>query len=147
MNRGKAELVIVERLPSVGAWELYLFRGEETGETVCKVALRPGAPDGVEYGVFRGEDGEPSATGTLAQPTRFSDVEREDVLKELLTIYASKLPALRGGVEFDFYCERDEQGDVEEEDARGEDDDGADDDDDGEGAGDAEEDADDDVDR
>ena len=142
MGSRRAERVIAERLPSLGAWELYLFRGEESAKTVCKVALRPGTPDGVEYGVFRGEDGEPSATGALAQPASWSDEERGDVLKEILTIYESRLPALRGGVEFDFYCERYEQGDVEEEDAGGTDEDDADEDD-----ADDEEDADDDDDR
>lgn len=129
---GRPETVIAERLPNLGAWELYLFTGEESAKTVCKVALRAGTPDGVEYGVFRGEDGEPSATGAIAPRGSWSDEAREDVLKEILTIYGSKLPELRGGVVFDFYCEREDPDDVEEEDAASEDDaaEDADDDDD-----------------
>ncbi len=130
MGKGRPETVIAERLPNLGAWELYLFTGEESARTVCKVALRTGTPDGVEYGVFRGEDGEPSATGAIAPRGSWSDEAREDVLKEILTIYGSKLPELRGGVVFDFYCEREDPDDVEEEDAAAEDDDDAVDDND-----------------
>jgi hypothetical protein len=109
MGKRRAETVIAERLPDLGTWELYVLKGVESGDTVCKVALRPGTPDGVEYGVFRGEDGEPSAAGALGPRGSWSDEAREDALKELLTIYRSKLPALRGGVMFDFYCEREEE--------------------------------------
>jgi hypothetical protein len=133
MGKRRAEVVIAERLPDIGAWELYLLTGEESGVTVCKVALRAGTPEGVEYGIFRGEDGEPSATGALAPPGSWSDEAREDALKELLTIYRSKLPALRGGVIFDFYGERDaaqENPFFKEED---DDDEGDDDDDDEDG--------------
>ncbi|MGK3990620.1 hypothetical protein WME99_46675 [Sorangium sp. So ce136] len=98
--------VIAERLPDLGAWEFYTLAFERSGDTICKVALRAGALDGVEYGVFRGEDGEPSATGAIAQPGSWSDEAREDVLKEVLTIYSGQLPELRGGVMFDFYGER-----------------------------------------
>ena len=121
MGNGRAEAVIAERLPNLGAWEFYVLRGEESGDTVCKVALRPGASDGVEYGIFRREDGEPSATGAILPPGSWSDDAREAFLKEILTIYEAKLPELRGGVVFDFYCEREDFDDVEEEDEGDED--------------------------
>ncbi|WP_437318568.1 hypothetical protein [Sorangium sp. So ce385] len=106
--------VIAERLPDLGAWEFYTLAFEDSGDTVCKVALRMGALDGVEYGIFRGEDGEPSATGTIAPPGSWSDEAREDALKEILTIYSGQLPELRGGVAFDFYGEREEDYDDDE---------------------------------
>ena len=135
MGKRRAETVIAERLPDLGAWELYVLTGVESGATVCKVALRPGTPDGVEYGVFRGEDGEPSASGALAPRGSWSDEAREDALKELLTIYRSKLPALRGGVMFDFYCEREEEDedDLEVDDDEDDEDDEEEDDDNGKG--------------
>jgi hypothetical protein len=135
MGKRRAETVIAERLPDLGAWELYVLTGVESGVTVCKVALRPGTPDGVEYGVFRGEDGEPSAAGALAPRGSWSDEAREDALKELLTIYRSKLPALRGGVMFDFYCEREEEDedDLEVDDDEDDEDDEEEDDDNGKG--------------
>lgn len=106
MKRVRGETVVAERLSDLGAWEFYLFSLDDSGAAVCKVALRTGHAEGVEYAVFRGEDGEPSAAGVIAQPDPWSDEAREDVLKELLTIYAAKLPELRGGVVFDFYGER-----------------------------------------
>jgi hypothetical protein len=106
MDEGEKGSVVAERLPDLGAWELYLFSLEDSGDTVCKVALQAGAPDGIEYGVFYGEDGEPSASGTVAQPRSWSDETREDALKEILTIYSAKLLALSSGVVFDFYGER-----------------------------------------
>ncbi len=45
---------------------LYRFADEETDDVVCKVALR--AEDDaheVEYGIWRADDAEPSATGRL----------------------------------------------------------------------------------
>jgi hypothetical protein len=77
------------------------------------VALRAGGADGVEYGVFQGKDGEPSASGTIAQPQPWSDEAREDALKEILTAYGDKLRELGSGVVFDFYRERDLEDDVE----------------------------------
>lgn len=132
MGNRKQETLIAERLPDLGAWEFYVFTGEESGDTICKVALRAGTPDGVEYGVFRGEDGEPSATGAIAPPGSWGDEAREDALKEILTIYEDKLPELRGGVMFDLYSERnaDEEDDHEEAAAgEGEEDDDDEDDD------------------
>lgn len=102
----EVESVIAERLPDLGALEFYRFTLEDSGDTVCKVALRTGTSDGVEYGVFRGEDGEVSASGTLPAPGSWSDEAREDALKEILTIYGDKLPEVRHGVVFDFYGER-----------------------------------------
>jgi hypothetical protein len=119
MGNARRETVIAQRLPDLGTWEFYLFALGDSGDTVCKVALRADGAEGVEYGVFRREDGEPSATGVLARSGSWSDEAREDALKEILTIYRSKLPELRGGVLFDLYCERqDDDDDVEVEDAQ-----------------------------
>ncbi|AUX40001.1 uncharacterized protein SOCE26_013960 [Sorangium cellulosum] len=112
--------VIAERLPDLGAWEFYTLAFEDSGDAVCTVALRTGALDGVEYGIFRGEDGEPSATGAIAQPGSWSDEAREDALKAILTIYSGQLPELRGGVVFDFYGERED--DYDDDDANDDDD-------------------------
>ncbi len=130
MGKGRAETVVAERLSDLGAWEFYLFTGETSGDTICKVALRAGTPDGVEYGVFRKEDGEPSATGAIAPKESWSDEAREDVLKEILTIYAARIPELRGGVVFDFYSERNAHEEDDDEDLYGDGDDDEDDDDD-----------------
>jgi hypothetical protein len=93
--------VIAERLADLGAWEMYRFTVEDTDEVVCTVALRPGGGD-IEYGVFRGEDGEPSATGLVARDGRpWSDAAREGALEEILDAYEPKLPALRGHVVYD----------------------------------------------
>jgi hypothetical protein len=130
MDDGEEDRVIAERLPNLGTWEFYLFSLEDSDETVCKVALRAGGADGVEYGVFRGEDGEPSASGAIAQRGSWSDEAREDALKEILTAYGAKLPELRSGVIFDFYGERESDEDEE-------DDEDVDDDEDEEGDDDA----------
>lgn len=130
MGTTRVETVIAQRLPDLGAWEFYLFSLDDSRDTVCKIALRAGSPEGVEYGVFRGEDGEPSATGVLAQPETWSDEAREDALKEILSAYRAKLPELRGGVLFDFYCERpDDEDDFDREEAADAEDDDEDEDD------------------
>jgi hypothetical protein len=62
--------VIGERLADLGAWELYRFAPEDSEEVVCTVALQPGpgpVPGEVAYAVFRAEDAEPSASGTIAR--------------------------------------------------------------------------------
>ena len=134
MGNDREERVIAERLPDLGEWEFYLFSLEDSGDAVCKVALRGSSTDSVEYGVFRGEDGEPSATGAIAPPGRWSDEAREDALKEIMTIYGDNLPELRGGVLFDFYSEREldegDAGEEDEEDSQEEDDSNDDDDED-----------------
>jgi hypothetical protein len=95
------EKVIVERLPDLGGWELYRLALEQDDDVVATIALRKGA-GGVEYGVWRREDAEPSATGLLdrAAESAWSDVTRELTLQEVLAIYAKELPELRGGVVF-----------------------------------------------
>ena len=129
MDGSEEERVIAERLPDLGVWEFYLFLLEDSGDPVCKVALRAGTPDGVEYGVFRGDEGETSASGAIAQRGNWSDEAREDALKEILTAYGAELPALRSGVVFDFYGEReldeeDEDDNEDEDDEDEEDEDG-----------------------
>ncbi len=101
--------VIGGRLADLGAWELYRFALEDGEEAVCTVALQAApAVDDVAYAVFRGEDAEPSASGTIARAAPgWSDEARIDVLEEILTAYRPRLPALGAGVVFDLAPARD----------------------------------------
>jgi hypothetical protein len=111
--------VIGERLADLGAWEMYRFAPEDGEEAVCTVALlpaSPGPPDAAEvaYAVFRGADGEPSASGTIARDgatrggPRWDDEARCAVLEEILLAYRPRLPALKAGVVFDIAGEPEE---------------------------------------
>ena len=63
-GRGEGSRVVAERQTNLGQWEMYRFSDEETDEVVCRIALWPDDErDQVEYGVWRKEDAEPSATG------------------------------------------------------------------------------------
>jgi hypothetical protein len=95
------EKVIAERLADLGGWELYRFALEHGDDVVSTIALRRGA-GGVDYGVWRRKDAEPSATGTLerAAESGWDDDAREAALQEILGIYAAEMPELRGGVVF-----------------------------------------------
>ncbi len=97
----EARKVIAERLTDLGGWELYRLALEDGDDVVSTIALRSGA-SGVDYGVWRREDAEPSATGSLdrAEDEAWSDAAREATLQEILAIYAAKMPELRGGVVF-----------------------------------------------
>jgi hypothetical protein len=98
-----AEKVIAERLADLGGWELYRFALEHDDDVVATIALRHGA-SGVEYGVWRQKNAEPSATGILvldhAGESAWSDAAREAALQEILAIYAAEMPELRAGVVF-----------------------------------------------
>jgi hypothetical protein len=99
MSVEESEIVIVERLTNLEDWEVYRFAGEDTDEAVCKVVLR--ADDGVvEYGVWKGDDAEPSATGSVAWEGPWGDEVRERVLREIVGAYEEALPEVRNGVEF-----------------------------------------------
>jgi len=115
---GEGSAVVVERLSNLGLWELYRFSDEETDDVICKIALRPDEDrDLVEYGVWRREDAEPSATGSLerAYPEVWGDEDREAVLREIAGIYEEGLPETRNGLEFCLGELRDDDDDDEEE--------------------------------
>src|SRR5689334_857534 len=95
--------VVLTRLNDVDGWELYRAAARATDALVCTIALRPdAAAAGVDYGVWRGEDGEPSATGVIDWASiegALTDADRDGVLREILAAYHAALPELRGGVE------------------------------------------------
>ena len=95
------EKVIAERLADLGGWELYRFALEHGDDVVSTIALRRGE-GGVDYGVWRRKDAEPSATGMIerAAESGWDDDAREATLQEILGIYAAQMPELRGGVVF-----------------------------------------------
>jgi len=110
--------LIVERMSNLGEWELYRFADEETDEVVCKIALRGDAGE-IEYGVWRKEDVEPSATGSLDGEEPWGDAERERVLQEIARIYEDGVPEVVRGLKFqigDLEVEEEEGLDDEEED-------------------------------
>ena len=95
--------VVVERLSNVWAWEMYRFAEENTDQVVCKVALRVDDHD-VEYGIWSGDDAEPSATGTVEwghDEKEWGDEAREEVLREIMGAYEEKLPLRHRVVEFE----------------------------------------------
>ncbi|UQA56452.1 hypothetical protein [Polyangium aurulentum] len=119
---GEGGAVVVERLSNLGLWELYRFSDEETDDVICKIALRPDEDrDLVEYGVWRREDAEPSATGSLERdyPQAWDDEDREAVLREIAGIYAEGLPETRNGLEFCLGELRDDDDDDEDGDGAG----------------------------
>jgi hypothetical protein len=115
---GEGSRVIAERQSNLGLWELYRLSDEETDEVVCKIALRPDEDrDQVEYGVWRKEDAEPSATGSLERDLakEWADEDREAVLREIAGIYEEGLPETRNGIAFYIgeIAEEDEEDDEE----------------------------------
>jgi hypothetical protein len=116
-QQGEISRVIAERQSNLGQWELYRFSDEETDEVVCRIALRPDEDrDIVEYGVWRREDAEPSANGSLEREFKreWGDEDREAVLREITGIYEEGLPETRNGIEF-LLGEIQEEDDDEEE--------------------------------
>jgi len=110
--------VVVERMSGLDAWEFYRAIDEETDEAVCKLALRfDDRVDEVEYAVWRREE-EPSATGSIGSARgTWDDKERETVLREILTTYASEIPEVKHGVEFDIApSDEDDEDDFGDED-------------------------------
>ena len=97
----KEAQIIVERLTNLGLWELYRFADEESDSVICKVALCIGAIDEVEYGIWRGEDAEPSAMGSVEwNGSEWNDQIREDKLREILSAYKNALPEIQQGLDF-----------------------------------------------
>ncbi len=119
-------LVIVERMNNLGEWELFRFSDEETDEIVCKMALRHDEPkDLVEYGVWRKQDAEPSATGTLeTSAEEWDDEAREKTLETIADIYRNGLPEIANGLVFKIgEDDADEEEDSEDPEGDGDEDD------------------------
>jgi hypothetical protein len=116
----------MERLSSLGEWEMYRLVDEEASRPVCSVALRaPAGTRAVEYAVWRAEVDreEPGSTGTVQRQPRegeWDDDAREDVLRQLLYRYEADLGVPHRSVEFELQGlfaageeEEDEHGDHE----------------------------------
>lgn len=128
--------VAVERLSNLGDWEMYRFADEMMDNAVCRVALRPDG-ESIEYGIWRKDDAEPSATGKLEwdDDDEWGNEAREAVLARIASIYADGLPEVKKGLAFHIApLDEDDEDDGDDDD---EDDDDVDeedvDDDDGEG--------------
>jgi hypothetical protein len=107
------EAVVAQRQADLGGWELYRVVRQDDDDAVCVVALRAAAraDEGVLYGVYRGADAEPSASGTIGRVAApWSDAAREAVLREILAAYVAQLPALAGPLGFDFGASAGEEG-------------------------------------
>jgi hypothetical protein len=95
------DTVVGERLQDLGPWEFYRFSRRNSGHIECTVALLPTGED-VAYGVYRGSDAEPSASGTIVREGEdWSNATREVVLNEILAAYRPELPTLAAGVELE----------------------------------------------
>lgn len=95
--------IIVERMVDLGGWELYRFTDDDSDEVVCKIALRlEDAGSAVEYGVWRKEESEPSATGSLdlERVVEWGDDARERTLRGIATIYEDGMPEVMKGLSF-----------------------------------------------
>ncbi|MBK9265170.1 MAG: hypothetical protein IPM54_35990 [Polyangiaceae bacterium] len=129
----QTNMVVVERMTNLGAWELYRFADEGTDEVICKMALRhDDQTDAVEYGVWRRDDTEPSATGRLDLEVEdgWSDEARELALGEIARIYSQGLPETANGLLYKIGEEEDEEDDDAEDDDSDVEDDGDDEEDD-----------------
>ena len=117
--------IVVERMTNLGEWELYRLADEESDEVVCKVGLRAGGD--VEYGIWRKEEAEPSATGTLQRDgaAGWGDEAREQVLRKLAGIYEEGMPEVERGLVFRIGdVEEDAEDDGDEDDSDKDEDDG-----------------------
>lgn len=109
--------VAVERLSNLGEWEMYRLADELSDEVVCKIALKTDGVE-VEYGVWRREDGEPSAIGKFLLEAweddgEWGDEAREWVLKQVAGIYEEEMPEVKRGLVF-YWGEEEDDDDGEE---------------------------------
>lgn len=93
--------IVVERLTDLGEWEMYCFADELSDEPVCKAAIHVDGVE-VEYGVWRHEEGEPSATGKFLwdDAGEWDDAARERVIRHLVGIYEEQMPEVKAGLVF-----------------------------------------------
>ena len=120
--------VVVQRMSNLVEWEMYRFADNASDEVVCKIVLRVDeSANKVEYGIWRADEAEPSATGRIERDREgaWQDGERKSMLAQIAEIYEQGIPEGTRGLDFqigdvedgDDLEENDQWNDDEDEDA------------------------------